>query len=185
MQTPENDPLLAAFQQGKVLAYPTEAVFGLGCDPDNQQAVEAILALKQRPASKGLILIADNYSQLLPYVNDNRIGMDRRSEIFSSWPGPVTWLLPKSSRVANWLSGDSANIAVRVSAHPVVKSLCVKFGKPLVSTSANVSGQPAATSAEQIKMHFAEQVVLVEGEVGGASQPSMIRDGATGRILRG
>lgn len=178
------DPIVDAFSNGELLIYPTEAVMGIGCDPDNETAVHALLKIKQRPVEKGVILIAANYSQLLPYVNDNAIRQDKRTEIFSSWPGPNTWLLPKSSTAPQWVTGKHNKIAVRVSNHPVVKALCLKLGKPLVSTSANVSGEPATRSLEEAKAVFNNTVKYVEGDVGGNKNPSVIRDGDTGEVIR-
>ncbi|MCB4437297.1 Sua5/YciO/YrdC/YwlC family protein [Alteromonas sp. McT4-15] len=180
----ESDPIVAAFNEGKLLVYPTEAVMGIGCDPDNETAVNALLELKQRPVEKGVILVAANYSQLLPYVNDNAIRPDRRTDIFSSWPGPNTWLLPKSATAPQWITGQHDKIAVRVTNHPVVVALCTKLGKPLVSTSANLTGQSPAITLEQAKAVFAESVTYVEGEVGGATKPSVIRDGDTAEVIR-
>ena len=114
------DPMVAAFENGMLLVYPTEAVMGIGCDPDSESAVLALLEIKQRPIEKGVILVAANYSQLLPYVNDNAIRPDMRTEIFSSWPGPNTWLLPKSTSAPMWLTGKHDKIAVRVSNHPKI-----------------------------------------------------------------
>jgi L-threonylcarbamoyladenylate synthase len=179
-----DDPLLIAFRSGEIIAYPTEAVYGLGCDPDNQAAVLSLLSLKQRPVEKGLILIARTYSQLLPYVNDAAIPMDMRTEIFSSWPGPNTWLLPKSSKAPDWITGGSELIAVRVSAHQGVQDLCVRFNKPLVSTSANRSGEPAAVTKAEVIKQFGKQVIVVDGPLGGATKPSRIRNGYTGKIIR-
>jgi L-threonylcarbamoyladenylate synthase len=180
----DQESFLVALGNGEVIAYPTEAVFGLGCDPDNQQAVLRLLALKKRPVHKGLILVAKTYSQLFPYVDDKSISMDRRTEIFSSWPGPVTWLLPASVKAPEWITGGSELIAVRVSQHSIVQQLCEWAGKPLVSTSANVSGvEPARTSAEVVHQ-FADKVLLVEGNVGGKGRPSEIRNGLTGQIIR-
>ncbi|GGD72089.1 Sua5/YciO/YrdC/YwlC family protein [Lacimicrobium alkaliphilum] len=173
-----------AFSEGKLLAYPTEAVFGLGCDPDNQYAVMSLLALKQRPLERGLILVAKTYSQLLPYVKDSAIPLDRRTGIISSWPGPVTWLLPKSDSAPDWITGGNDMIAVRVSAHPVVAQLCELFDKPLVSTSANLTGQRPVTEASEIVHTFADKVLLVPGELGGSLKPSEIRHGLTGKIIR-
>ncbi|WP_158965359.1 Sua5/YciO/YrdC/YwlC family protein [Paraglaciecola sp. L3A3] len=178
------DSLLTEFLAGKIFAYPTEAVFGLGCDPDQEQAVLALLALKQRPIEKGLILVARSYSQLLPYVNDAAIPMYKRTEIFSSWPGPNTWLLPAAKNAPAWLTGGSELIAVRVSAHPLVQSLCELFNKPLVSTSANLTGQPAAISEQEVIQQFPQQVVLIPGELGKSANPSKIRHGITGQIIR-
>ncbi|GAB3026190.1 L-threonylcarbamoyladenylate synthase type 1 TsaC [Bowmanella dokdonensis] len=176
--------LKEAFQQGAVLAYPTEAVYGLGCDPDNEEAVMQLLALKNRPVEKGLILIASNYSQLLPYVKDSAIPMDRRTEIVSSWPGPFTWLLPKSLAAPDWITGGSDLVAVRVSAHPLVRDLCDFFGKALVSTSANLAGEEPARTAQQVEEAFRDQVLIVDGAVGAHAQPSQIRHGLTGQLIR-
>ena len=172
------------FVEGRVFAYPTEAVFGLGCDPDNQSAVTTLLHLKQRSVSKGLILVAHSYSQLLPYVNDSAIPAQMREEIFASWPGPNTWLLPASAHAPHWITGGSDLIAVRVSQHALIQALCQLFDKPLVSTSANISSFPAATSEEEVTAQFADNVVLIPGALGGASKPSMIRHGLTGSVIR-
>jgi L-threonylcarbamoyladenylate synthase len=178
------NPLITAFQDGAVLAYPTEAVYGLGCDPDNEQAVMKLLSLKSRKLEKGLILVAHNYSQLLPYVNDNAIPMDKRTEIFSSWPGAITWLLPAAKSAPHWITGQSTLIAVRVSNHPTIRYLCELFGKPLVSTSANKSGSEPALSELHVKQQFLENVLLIDGELGGAANPSKIRHGLTGQTIR-
>ncbi|CAD5245986.1 L-threonylcarbamoyladenylate synthase type 1 TsaC [Alteromonas sp. KS69] len=183
-QVDTSDPIVSAFKNGDLLVYPTEAVMGIGCDPDNEAAVLALLALKQRPIEKGVILIAANYSQLLPYINDEAILQHRRTEIVSSWPGPNTWLLPKSASTPQWLTGKHEKIAVRVSNHPVVKALCEKLEKPLVSTSANLTGQqPAITQQDAINI-FGDSVFYIDGEVGGHAKPSTIRDGDTGEIIR-
>ncbi|MBH0048410.1 L-threonylcarbamoyladenylate synthase [Pseudoalteromonas sp. NZS11_1] len=177
---------ITCLTQGEVILYPTEAVYGLGCDPDNQQAVEALLAIKQRPVEKGLILIADNYGQLLKYVDDAKIPMDKRADIFSSWPAAITWVMPASKNTPKWLSGQFDTIAVRVTNHPTVKRLCQEFGKPLVSTSANLTGQETVISIEQAKAQFAEQVgFYVDEALGGNTQPSTIKDAMTGKIFRG
>ncbi|TMO65906.1 L-threonylcarbamoyladenylate synthase [Pseudoalteromonas aurantia] len=175
-----------ALQQGQVICYPTEAVYGLGCDPDNQDAVEALLAIKQRDVAKGLILIADNYSQCLPYVDDAQIPTDKREDIFSSWPGGVTWVLPAKQSTPKWLTGAHSTIAVRVTAHPTVKALCQQFGKPLVSTSANLSGQDPVASLDEAKRVFTKQVgYYVDAPLGGANAPSQIKHALTGAVLRG
>ena len=97
--------VIDALNAGGVIAYPTEAVYGLGCDPDNEAAVLALLSIKQRPVEKGLILVAANYSQLLPYVDDKAIPLEKRYQIFSSWPGHVSWVLPASQTAPMWITG--------------------------------------------------------------------------------
>lgn len=177
---------LAALEQGGVIIYPTEAVYGLGCDPDNQQAVEQLLAIKQRPVEKGLILIADNYGQLLKYVDDAKIPMDKRADIFSSWPGAITWVMPAAKNTPKWLTGQFDTIAVRVTNHPTVKRLCQEYGKPLVSTSANLSGQDTVTSIAMAKTEFAGKVAFYLDEpLGSNTQPSTIKDVMTGKVFRG
>jgi L-threonylcarbamoyladenylate synthase len=179
-----NEQLKAYFDEGGVLAYPTEAVYGLGCDPDNESAVLELLSLKDRPAHKGLILIADTYSRLLPYVDDEKIALHRRAEIFSSWPGHVTWLLPKSKRVRDCVCGDSDYIATRVTTHKGVKSLCQLLDKPLISTSANKSGEPPALSEDEVKQQFGDAVKVIHGELGKALKPSLIRHSVNGEVIR-
>lgn len=176
--------LVDAFIRGQVLAYPTEAVFGLGCDPLNEKAVMQILNLKNRPLEKGVILIASNMSQLLPFADFSQLDDKIRGMVDKSWPGPNTWLIPKLPSTPDFLTGGSELIAVRVSAHPVVKTLCENVKSALVSTSANLSGEEPARTQSEIIDQFGDQVVCVEGEVGQQANPSQIRHGITGEIIR-
>jgi L-threonylcarbamoyladenylate synthase len=176
--------IIETLQQGELIAYPTEAVYGLGCDPDNEYAVNKILALKKRSVDKGLILVAKTYSQLLPYVDDEKIPPHMRTEIFSSWPGSVTWLLPAARQSPRWVTGNSDLIAVRVSQHLVVSQLCELFGKPLISTSANIAGTQPAINVQQLYQQFDKTLLLVDGALGGANKPSQIRHGVSGQTIR-
>lgn len=181
----ELERVLQALNAGGVIAYPTEAVYGLGCDPDNEAAVLSLLAIKQRSVEKGLILVAANYSQLLPYVDDKAIPPEKRYQIFSSWPGHISWILPASKTAPKWITGQYNSIAVRVSAHPVVHALCSAYGKPLVSTSANLSGLPAITKRIELEQSLGHKLsAIMPGELGGATQPSQIRNAVTGDIIR-
>ncbi|MFM2486902.1 L-threonylcarbamoyladenylate synthase [Celerinatantimonas yamalensis] len=174
-----------ALHQGQVIAYPTEGVFGLGCDPDRPQAIERLLAIKQRPKEKGLILIAADFSQLELYVDLDRLTSVRREQIFASWPGPITWVLPASDLTSRWVTGQFDTVAVRVSDHPLVVSLCEAFGKPIISTSANLSGQPAALHEAEVERQFGGQIAaILSGQTGGRNKPSRIMDGLTGDVLR-
>jgi L-threonylcarbamoyladenylate synthase len=173
-----------AVRDGGVIAYPTEAVYGLGCDPDNIQAVQKILYLKQREKSKGLILIASDVEQLLPYLA--RLPEEAKHRVLASWPGPFTWLWPARESTSDWLRGDFSTLAVRVSAHPLVRELCQAVGKPLVSTSANLSGQPPARTAAEVFEQFDDSIDFVlEGQVGPSTSPTEIRDALTGKLIRG
>lgn len=171
--------------EGGVLAYPTEAVFGLGCDPLNPVAVHRLLALKRRPASKGLILIAADLSQLVPFVDLDTLPAARLAEVQGSWPGPHTWLLPTRAGIPSWLTGVHSSIAVRVTAHPLAAALCTLWGGALVSTSANRAGQRPARTALQVRQRLPRGVDLIlHGPCGGAARPTSIRDAVTGVAIR-
>ncbi|GAB4300716.1 MAG: L-threonylcarbamoyladenylate synthase [Thiohalomonadaceae bacterium] len=172
-----------ALRHGGVIAYPTEAVYGLGCDPRNAAAVLRLLALKQRPMAKGLILVATDYAQLEPYLSPLPEPLAR--QVRASWPGPVTWLLPAPADVPVWLRGDHDSLAVRVSAHPVVRALCAAFGGPIVSTSANPAGQQPARDPLTVQRVFGGHIdCILHAPLGGLERPTEIRDGRTGRIVR-
>ncbi|NIG88747.1 MAG: L-threonylcarbamoyladenylate synthase type 1 TsaC, partial [Serratia symbiotica] len=119
--------IIDALHNQKVIAYPTEAVFGLGCDPDSEKAVNTLLSLKQRSWEKGLIVIAANYQQLIPYINDRELSEPQRAAICASWPGPVTWAIPSRPETPRFLTGRFNSLAVRVSAHPLVQKLCQQY----------------------------------------------------------
>ncbi len=174
---------IRAIQSGGVVACPTEAVWGLSCDPDNPDAVYRLLELKRRPVEKGLILVAASESQLAFLLAD--LDRDLRARLTGSWPGPNTWLVPHQGRVQPWISGEHATVAVRVSDHPVVRALCRCWGGPLVSSSANPAGARAPVAAFQVRRYFGDRLAAVlPGAVGDAARPSTIRDLATGRVIR-
>jgi len=168
----------------EVIAYPTEAVFGVGCDPDSETAVSRLLALKQRPVEKGLILIAASYEQLKPYIDDAMLTSPQRDAIFSAWPGPVTFVFPAQPTTPRWLTGRFDSLAVRVTDHPLVVELCLAFGKPLVSTSANLSGLPPCRTTDEVQAQFGSDFPIAVGETGGRLKPSEIRDALTGERFR-
>lgn len=183
-ESPELDLIIAALKEQKVIAYPTEAVFGLGCDPDSEKAVMALLDLKQRPWQKGLILIADSYEQVKPYIKDELLTDEQRAMMFASWPGPVSWVIPAKETTPKWLTGQFSTLAVRVTTHPLVKMLCRTYGKPLVSTSANLSGFDPCRTTQEVKTQFNNRVPVLAGEVGGRKNPSEIKDVLTGKLYR-
>lgn len=176
---------LETFQQGGILAYPTEAVFGLGCDPDNTKAIEKLLALKNRPADKGLILLAGNYTQLLPYIDDSKIPQEKRVEVLSRWPDGITQIVAKAPKLSPLLSGKFDSIAVRVTSQPDVVALCKVTNKPIVSTSANLSGDEPAKTWQDIPSELSDKIdFIVKGKTLGFDQPSTIIDALTGEIIR-
>lgn len=173
-----------ALSTGGVIAYPTEAVWGLGCDPDNKTAIQRILHLKQRPVEKGLIIVAANLQQIESLLSP--LKKTQLDQLHATWPGPVTWLIPDSLNVySKWVKGEHKSVAIRVSAHPVVQQLCIAFGKPIVSTSANIAGQPEIRDRSELDQTFAGIIdCVVPGELGSATTASQIRDLVTGAVLR-
>lgn len=172
-----------ALHDGGVIAYATEAVFGLGCDPRDENALRYLLALKQRPAHKGLILIAASPEQLFPYIET--LTHEMWARMASTWPGPNTWVVPARKRLSTLVRGEHTTVAVRVSAHPQVRALCQAYGGAIVSTSANRSGVAPTRTSFQVRSTFGDALdYILPGAVGASRKPSQIRDVRTGTILR-
>ncbi|WP_300723273.1 L-threonylcarbamoyladenylate synthase [Pseudomonas sp.] len=171
-----------AIRAGAVIAYPTEAVWGLGCDPWDEDAVERLLAIKSRPVDKGLIVVADNIHQFDFLFEDfPQAWLDRMA---STWPGPNTWLVPHQGLLPEWITGAHDTVALRVSDHPLVRELCALVG-PIVSTSANPAGLPAARTRLKVEQYFRGKIDhVLGGNLGGRKNPSLIRDLATGKVVR-
>ena len=167
--------------RGGVIAYPTEGVFGLGCLPDDSQAVQRVIDAKQRDAAKGLILIAAHAGQLEGWID-----LPAGSSLPDPDPDhPVTWIVPPGPKVTPALCGSHATVAVRLTTNPTAKALCEAADTPLVSTSANLSGRPTARNRFVLRRQMRNVVdYIVPGDCGPASGPSEIRDFASGRVLR-
>ncbi len=176
---------IEALKSGNVIAYPTEGVFGVGCDPDNPDAIKKLLLLKKRSVDKGLILIAASYQQILPYIDESVLDKQRLETIQASWPGAVTWVMPVSAMTSEWVRGRFQSVAVRVTDHPLVQKLCLAYGKPITSTSANLSGRPPCMSVSEVQTQLgSKNIVILEGQTGGRSKPSEIRDALSLNVLR-
>ncbi len=174
--------LAPVLRAGGVIAYPTEAVWGLGCDPWSEAAVLRLLELKDRPMAKGLILVAAAIEQFDFLLDD--LPQRWQDRLSSTWPGPQTWLVPHQGRLPPWITGAHESVALRVSAHPTVRELCLHYGS-LVSTSANPAGWPAARTRLRVEQYFHGQLDgLCGGALGGRRNPSIIRDLITGDIVR-
>lgn len=190
-------------KEGQLLAYPTESVWGIGCDAYNQKAVQRILSIKQRPQAKGMIVITDSIERLAPllaFLNEAQLNPILKSWQIDSeyidlqYQQAHTWLLPIPQTLAvtipTWITGQHQTIAVRVIAHPIIRQLCKQlvsthnpFGL-LVSTSCNPSGQPPAIKFIEAYAYFGEQISYLQAETLGYTLPSQIRDATTGLILR-
>lgn len=186
MNTISFSQAVETLKQGEVLAYPTEAVWGLGCDPYQQSAFAKILTLKQRPIEKGVILVAASMAQATPFLQG--LSAEQIQQMQDSWQitarqRATTWLVPLSPAVPAWISGQHDRVAIRVTTHPLVQQLCNAFGGAIVSTSANPAGLAAAKTVAEVGAYFPDLAVL-SGELGMSSEPSRIVDIQTAEVIR-
>lgn len=178
------DEAAALLRAGGVLAYPTEGVYGLGCDPDDHAAFDRIFQLKRRPAEQGVLLIAADFEQVRPWLGE--VPEAALTRAGAAWPGPHTFIFPRSSRVPEWVAGGHAGIALRVTAHAPSAALCRAFGGPIVSTSANRHGEPPARNAAEIRAIFGDEPDgVLDAPLGGLDRPTPITDAVSGAIIRG
>lgn len=175
-------------KKGQVLAYPTEAVWGLGCDPYNEHAFHEILRLKQRPLEKGVILLAANISQIEHLLTT--LPSQMREQVIASWSNhsaierATTWLLPAGDEIPSWIKGNHSKVAVRVTTHSLCVALCQAFNGFIVSTSANPAGLSPARSLQEATRYFAQELQYLNGDLGLSQEPSRIIDAETGEVIR-
>ncbi len=168
---------------GHIIAYPTESVYGLGCNPKNLDAIQKILEIKQRSSKKGLILVASNIEQIIPYLDNPSSQIINKIEIPSEQA--ITWLVPANKNVSSLITGEHKTIAIRLSKHPVIVNLCEKLGYPIISTSANKAGEDMLWSAAEVKSQFSSELAyILDAPLGGATKPSEIRDIMSGQVFR-
>jgi len=180
-----NETATTAFLNGGIIAYPTEAVFGLGCDPDNEASLKRLLAIKKRSPDKGLILLASDFEQLLSYVDMSQVSDAQKEKILARWPNGITQVLTKKIGVSTLLSGTFNSIAVRITTQPDVVALCRSVNRPIVSTSANLSGLPAASDWRSLDPQLLSQLDhVIKGFTLGFDKPSTIIDAITGERFR-
>lgn len=167
---------------GGVIAYPTEAVYGLGCDPLNQQAVMRLLAIKQRPVHKGLILLASHTDQLKTWVDATP---EQWQQMDAKWPAAVTFLVTPTAKVPAWITGEHPKVAVRVSGHAGARAIAQQANTPIVSTSANLAGEDAYRLAGDVAKALGSLLDgVVQGDCNISDRPSTIIDLETQQIIR-
>jgi L-threonylcarbamoyladenylate synthase len=175
------DRAAEVLRRGGIIAYPTESVFGLGCLPQDLAAVQRLLNIKQREPSKGLILIAANAAQFEDWVE-----LPDSVTLPEALPqSPITWLAPAGRNVDPLIRGNNAGVAVRITTHPVARTICELVDSPIVSTSANLSGRSVARNQISLRRQFNGLVdYVVPGPCGPSEGPSEIRDLIDGRVIR-
>ena len=171
-----------ALRDGGVIAYPTEAVYGLGCLPQFSEAVERIIRLKGRSPRAGFILIGESLAQLEPWIAPTDA---ERHQIQAPAPLPTTWVVTAGPASGALLTGGRSTIAIRVTSHPIARTLCATAGSALISSSANRHGRSPARTALGVRSRFGGAIdVVVAGAVGLLAKPTVIREAATGNVLR-
>ena len=178
--TTKTKDLIKIFKEGGVFAYPTEAVYGLGCDPGNAEAVRQLLLIKQRDEGKGLILIAADFSQVEKYLKPLN-----KAQQALTLPSEITYIYPALESAPKYLTGNFSSLAVRISKHPLVRELCTTLDSALVSTSANLSGQPPAMNIRDVSEQLGHKIsAVLQGNTGDLLTPTVIRDSISGHIIR-
>ena len=149
-------------RKGGVILYPTDTVWGIGCDATNSEAVKRVYDIKQRDDSKAMICLVDSDARLQRYVrNVPDVAWQLIDSIKDSDAKPTTIILDGAINLAENLIADDGSIALRITQEPFSKELCYRFQKALVSTSANISGEPAAQNYCDIDPRIIEQVDYV------------------------
>ena len=170
-------------KQGGVIAYPTEAVFGLGCLANNVYAINKLLKLKKRPVNKGLILLAYDFTQFGPYIYP--LEKTILKKIQSTWPGPATWIVPAPTQTSSLIRGQYHSVAIRISAHPIVRALCQQCQSPIISTSANITDNKMTYNSTEVYLQFKDQLdYILEGSLGKSNKPTVIKDALNDKIIR-
>ncbi len=170
---------------GGVIVYPTESVFGLGCDPDSTSALRKVLSIKKRPENKGMLVVCHDFALVSGYVDLEKISDDEMEFALKCWEDFCTLAMPASQKVHPLLKGAYPTVAVRISRHPAVAELCSRFKKPIVSTSANLSGaEPVRTAAEAETLFNGAADYILKGMTLGYERPSRIIDLKTRKIMR-
>ena len=146
---------------GGIIAYPTEGVFGLGCMPDDAQALQRLLDIKQRDPAKGLILIAAEASQFDGWVASSDLARLPQPDP----DRPVTWIARPGPNVGPLVRGDNDGVAVRLTSNPVAAAICDEIGAPITSTSANLAGQAVVRNSILLP-HGSRSSLFVTQETG-------------------
>lgn len=189
----------AVLRRGGLVALPTETVYGLGADAENELAVRRIFAAKGRPSSHPLIVHLANAQMAAGWVRELPPIARQLAEAF--WPGPLTLVLARSERAADWITGGQGTVAVRVPAHPVMRAVLATFGGGIAAPSANRFGRVSPTSADHVRADFGDRLDLVlddgpcaigiestivdlASEAPGVLRPGAISRGELERVLR-
>lgn len=138
---------LEVLKKGGVILYPTDTVWGIGCDATNADAVKRIYEIKQREEQKAMLVLLENPSRLESYVSEIP---DMAWDLIELSNKPLTIIYPEAKNIAPNLVGEDRSIGIRITKEKFTQALCQRFRKPIVSTSANISGEQAAAVFSEI-----------------------------------
>lgn len=158
---------------GNILLYPTDTIWGLGCDATNADAVDKIFEIKQRPKEKSLIVLVDSIEMLEQYVNVT----EKIESLIFSFKEPTTIIYPNPLGLAKNAINEDNTIAIRLVKHRFCQQLIREFGKPIISTSANISGEKTAFLFGQITPEIKEQINFIvdrKHDTNNYNQPSKL-----------
>jgi L-threonylcarbamoyladenylate synthase len=173
-----------AIENGAVIAYPTDTIWGFGCHPMLASSAIRILNIKHRPVSKGLILLSSRIEYCAPYI-DPGLSQQQIDLVRQENQHPVTWLVPASRNCPVWLRGEFPTVAVRITDHPFIEALCSEMHAPIISTSANRHRRAVIRNALQARRQFGGELNhIVTGFNRGTNHPSEIKSLATGDTIR-
>ncbi len=156
---------LKTLKEGGVILYPTDTIWGVGCDATNEAAVRRIYQIKQRDDSKALILLLDSLTALQQYIPDSFVQAVHTSFVqvdsASFVSRPTTIIYPSAHNLPSSLLADDGSVGIRLTCEPFTRDLCAALGHPLVSTSANISGHPSPTCFADIESSLLNDVDYV------------------------
>ena len=168
---------------GKILAHPTESIWGLGCNALNEEAVNLIFKIKKRDKKKNFILLVKSLESFEKYLEE--INLEDKTFLNKHWPGPYTFLIKYNDKLPSHLQNASGKIAIRVSNHLPIKTLFECFSGFIVSTSANISGEENINDPKQIMNYFEyEEMAYYDEILGNNKSPSTIIDLESRAIIR-
>ena len=145
-------------RRGGVVLYPTDTIWGIGCDAANEEAVKRVYAIKHRSDSKALILLTDSIESLTEITGPLS---DEMLSMLQSQTGPTTVIYPHAQGIAPQVCAEDGSVAIRITSEPYSQTLCKLLGRPLVSTSANISGEPAPKCFAEISEEVKKQADFV------------------------
>jgi L-threonylcarbamoyladenylate synthase len=160
-------------KNGGIIAYPTDTIYGLGCDPYNPDAIEKINRIKQRPLNKQFILLAGHINQLRSLIQISK----QQEKTITQNTEPTSWVVKASECAPSWLIDSSGSLTIRISKHEDVKRLCQALDHAIISTSANISGKTPAKNSFDLHRYFHHKVdkILVSNTKPTAKASKIIR----------